>query len=230
MYSNARINSVDKQINNYCDKVGLIKQQLLKKFNVKNIEDLPNWVAVLILMTQVSDIDFLDDFIHSNQYIQFEKEKEPLYYATYTNRNCRIPDELSEFFLKYGKICPLCGGLIVESTEYNKLFHADNNKDLIDNLYCCCNCDYTTDSLDNITISINQLEVKKFLTKEQLNKIRKYRFEYDTIIGDLCDNTSNWSVLVKILKNRDIVGTLYIAQDNSFGTGTTVELNMKEGA
>lgn len=106
-------------------------------------------------------------------------------------------------FLHTGVLCPKCRCLLVNDSE-DKIPH-----------YKCCNCDFTTDNLDNLSLSFDDVPELTLLSEDEQESIKKYRFEYIDKNSLIKDGFTSYTRIGILGKDNLDVGTVVVMDSNA---------------
>lgn len=211
-----KIELIESCIDVYCDKFRYSRNDLFNKLDIHKTEDIQRWVHDLLYMSIFyTDEDWLSTFMNSTYYMRLNLD--PAYKVKYLD-NCKdIPKDLQDFFKDKGTICPLCGGILMEH-----LYWESDDEAGIECMECmnytCCNCDYSTSSLDDLTVEFKDLPGIEYISENDKEKIKDCKFNVHKEYPD--DASGNVYYCIKIIKDDIEIGNI----DMHYHSGTGWDL------
>ena len=171
---------MDNIFNTYCEKYNHNKDELMSELALED-KSIPNWVTVSMKSSLYVNRDLLDEFMKSRFYKRIHSD---IKYKLKRNENkiVRLPVDLNQFLYKAGTACPVCESLLVES----------------EGKFICCNCNYDTNSLDNLSLRFEHLEEKELFGEEK-ELVEDMRFRYDTRLENSDDERGTIYTYIDIL-------------------------------
>lgn len=199
-----KIELIESCMDLYCEEFKCSRSELFNKLGIHKIEDTQHWAYVLLYMSILNaEEDWLSNFINSTYYLRSSSDH--LYKIKYLDNYKDIPKDLQDFFKTIGTICPLCGGILMEH-----LYWESDDEAGIECMECmnytCCNCDYSTSSLDDLTVEFKSLPGIEYISENDKEKIKDCKFK---VHREYLDNDSvDVHYCIKIIKDDIEIGKI----------------------